>query len=128
MDELQDTFCKSKFSLPLTSWLSWDDMLNLIYFALNLSIVILATVNSIKKKNNDISEEESNRIILSQKILRLIAGILILLIGIYNITIYFNVIQYSASNRSIVGMSQLIIGIVFIILTSFSLSQNTNKE
>ena len=50
MDELQDTFCKSKFSLPLTSWLSWDDMLNLIYFALNLSIVILATVNSIKKK------------------------------------------------------------------------------
>ena len=116
---MENLYCKSRFTLPLTSWLSWDDLFNLTYSALNLSIIVLTTVNTIKIINKDISEEESKRIVFSQKIIRIVAGSLIFIMGFANIIIYFTIVPFSASNRIIQGITQMSMGIVYLILSTY---------
>lgn len=127
--EDSEVLCKKRFTVSITNWLSWDDLLNLTYFGLNLAIVILATVNTVKLQKHEISEEESKRLVFSQKIIRLVAGIMMFFIGVYNLTLFFNVVHYSASNRALVGISQLIMSIVFIVLMSLDIHKfNNNQE
>jgi hypothetical protein len=109
-----------------TKGLSVDDLLNLLYFTLNLVVIILATVITVKSNNKDLSKEEESRIVLSQKVLRLLAGILILGIGCFNLFYihYKRKIKYVASNRFLLGITQIALGIIFIILTSFMLADD----
>jgi hypothetical protein len=104
--------------------LSIDDLLNFLYFTLNLVVIILATVITIKNTQQNLSNEEERRIVLSQKILRLLAGVLILGIGCFNLFYihYKRKIKYVASNRFLLGLTQITLGIVFIVLTSFMLA------
>ena len=102
-----------------------DDLLSFLYFVLNLVVVILATVVTVKSTQNNLSKEEEDRIILSQQIIRLIAGVVVLAIGCYNF-LYLHLklkIKYIASNRRLLGLTQIVLGIVFIVLTAFALSK-----
>lgn len=123
--------CVDQFKIPLPlseSWvimnkLSWDDIISGVFFIFNFVILILSTVYIVKQLNKKLEKKEEDDIILTQKILRLILGVVSILIGIYHLYIFTNKVGYSIQNRAFIGSIQILTGVLFIIFSSYSLSK-----
>ena len=118
-----------KVALPFPdSWtfinkLSWDDIITGIFFLFNFAILMLSTVNIIDQFTKKLDEKQKNDILLSQKILRVVMGVVTLLIGLYHLYIFYYVVEYSIQNRIFMAGTQIFTGIIFIIFSSYSLAQ-----
>jgi len=132
---MSQDYCIRKFMLPvpiriIEDYLSWDDILAGIYILVNFVIITLGTVNIIKQftKREDPLEREA--IIRSQKILRIVMGVVSILMGLFNVYVYYRISsQFTIQNRGLLGVLQALTGIVLVIFASYELqSYDTQPE
>jgi len=95
------------------SSITWDDAVGTLYFLLTIVVVILASISG--NKDRDVQTARNS--------LRVAAGVIVVLLGVYNFVLYYYGIPYSMPSRIMIGSKQVIIGIVFIVTASIFLSK-----
>lgn len=121
-----------KISLPFNdTWkivnkLSWDDIITSVFFILNFVILTLSTIYRVDQFTKKLDEKRKKEIVLSQKILRIILGVVNILIALYHIYIYYYIVEYSIQNRIFIAGTQILTGILFILFSSYSLVKEDN--